>query len=92
MANYLIRLFSAPSIDSVIAVPLNGAIFIKWTLKHTGGLHVSIYSYCEVDELGYTTVDNVQSGQVYSCRVTAVNSKGSDTIIFNNVFSVEGKV
>ena len=41
---------------------------------------------------GNTTVDNVQSGQVYSCRVTAVNSKGSDTIIFNNVFSVEGKV
>ena len=95
-------------------MPRNGTILIKWTLKHTGGLSVNIYSYCEVDELGAdsrlvslqlcdydncfngvltgnTTIDNVQSGQLYSCRVTAVNSKGSDTKMITNVFSNEGE-
>ena len=106
--------FSAPLLHSVIAVPRNGIILIKWNLKHTGGLSVNIYSYCEVDELGAdsrlvslqlcdydncfnealtgnTSIDNVQSGHVYSCRVTVVNSKGTDTIMVGNIYSDEGK-
>ena len=41
---------------------------------------------------GITTINNVQSGQVYSCGVIAVNIKGSDSKMVSNVLSNEGNL
>ena len=102
----------APLFDAVTAISLNGAIFIQWTLRYTGGLCVDVYSYCDVDEVtaqsslvslrlcvhdrfdknltSSTELYFVQSGKIYSCNITAVNSEGTNRRSVGNVVSSQG--